>query len=71
MEDYHLRVTGPGISMLTQPSVPTQQNLSFLASSCFAITLREISSYPSAFMPQEMPYFSWTIFFQLGGGGWG
>lgn len=50
VEDYHLRVTGSGVSMLTQPSVPTQQNISLLASSCFAIILR-LLSYLSAFVP--------------------
>lgn len=40
VEDSRLGVTGPGISMLTQPSVPTQ-NISLLASSCFAVILRD------------------------------
>lgn len=44
MEDYQpQRVTGPGSHMLTQP-LPTQQNTSLLASSCFTIILRDYFS---------------------------
>lgn len=55
------KVTGPGISMSIQPSLPTQQKISLLVSSCFLIILRDFSDhillplsfkkYPTSFYP--------------------
>lgn len=69
MEDYSpQRVPAPGITMLTQPSLPTQQNISLLASSCFAIILRVyFSDHSLSLSPKKCPTFIYS-FFLLGVG---